>query len=125
MKGDAPSGFQLEMRSGDIDIEFETNTTNRDFNDIYSIPEDNAFHNYKFVYDHFLDQVRLEVDGTTEWSTSIGISKDLIMPSNIRVSERIDASGDNKVIFDNFLVDYTSCFTLTLSIELISFEANS
>jgi hypothetical protein len=122
MKSVTPD-FEIEMNGGDLDIRFTTNSTTRDINDIYAIPNDNVFRNFKFIFDDFLDQVRLEVDGSTVWSTNIAVNEDLIMPSSLTIGERMDASGNSQSIFDNFLVSYTACLDLTLPIELISFSA--
>ncbi|WP_165851395.1 T9SS type A sorting domain-containing protein [Brumimicrobium aurantiacum] len=90
---------------------------------VYNIPDDDVFRNYRFIYDHNIGKAQLFVDGVEQWSYQ-GTSGQVMNwtgASDIIIGRNMDGTGRNKPFYDEYILKEIS--TSTLPIELISFTA--
>lgn len=93
---------------------------------VYSIPTDNTFHTYRFVYDPSDGYGRLYVDDSQVWISSIstqGLPMYWSGAGDVVVGVETDASGNQTPTFDNLLIkaiDYeTATDQMTVSVQPI------
>lgn len=90
---------------------------------VYAVPNDNIFRNYRFYYLPATGEGVLMVDGVEVWSNDGPDGRTLYWTGagDVEVGREMDGSGSDRTIFDNLIV--ASVFGSPLPVELISFNA--
>ena len=89
---------------------------------IYSIPNDDTYRNYRFFYTPTTGIGQVLVDGVTIWSNDGPDNRDLYWTGagDVIIGEGMDGTGFNDTFLDNVIV--ASIFTSPLPVQLISFN---
>ncbi|MBI1342810.1 MAG: hypothetical protein GC171_07750 [Terrimonas sp.] len=105
------SGFAFGMTGGNLYVKFQiqngmggTSTINS--GNIYSIPNDNSFRTYRFIYNNNTGIAAINVNGVSVWTYTAnqpGLSM-IWSNANMVIGELMDATGNNVVVFDNMKV---------------------
>lgn len=92
---------------------------------VYAIPNDNTFRNYRFYYLPGTGFGALYVDATEVWSNDGPDNRNLYWTGagNLEIGVAMDGSGSNQVFFDNFII--AEITNAPLPIELLYFEAEA
>jgi hypothetical protein len=106
--------YALVKGSGDTVV----NATN-----LYSLPSDNKFHTYRFVYNNYTGVATVYVDGTSVYSAMFGTDPALYWTGagNATVGSLMDGTGSNIAILDNLIIQ--SVPNIILPVRLLSFGA--
>ena len=91
---------------------------------VYAIPNDDTYRNYRFYYTDCDGVGVLTVDGVIVWSNDGPDNRSMYWTGSgdITVGNGVDATGSNQTFFDNLVVGGIGCSPLP--VELISFNAN-
>lgn len=91
---------------------------------VYNIPNDNTFRNYRFVYLPTTGVGTLLVNGTAVWSHDGPNNRNMYWngAGDIVIGAGMDGSGYNRTFLDNLKIG--EVFSSPLPIELVSFEAD-
>lgn len=120
--------FDFGMTGGSLRAKFLISKNSHDtlinLSNLYSVPNDNAFHTYRFVYNANTGAATVSVDGTTVGSYQAPASTSLSWTGagNLTVGSLMDGTSNNVSILDNFVVKNPIGFA-TLPLELLSFDA--
>lgn len=90
--------------------------------DVYNIPDDNTFRNYRFYYLPSTGYGALLVDGIEVWSNDGADKRDMYWKSgdDIIIGDNLDGSGTNRTALDNLIIGNVS--TNPLPVELVRFN---
>ena len=91
---------------------------------VYSIPNDDTYRNYRFYYTPCDGYGALLVDGVEVWSNDGPDNRNMYWTGsgNVEVGNGLDGTGNNDAFLDNVIVGEIICSPLP--IELISFTAS-
>jgi hypothetical protein len=91
---------------------------------VFNIPNDNTFRNYRFTYDPISGIGTLYVDGVQVWQND-GPDNHVLVWDNadIIIGHQMDGSGNNRPIYDNYIL--SNYQQSSLPIELFSFTAEA
>jgi len=96
--------------------------------DIYNIPVDNTFRNYRFQYNSCTGVGTFYVDNTAIWSSGAtpGMPLYWVGDGDIVIGQDMDGAGNNIPNLDNFVLSTFACSPLTvLPVELVSFTGQN
>jgi hypothetical protein len=122
------SVFDFGMDNGYLTAKFTLKTSDGNqtihSGNIYAIPNDHIFHNYRFYYDSLSGKAIVSVDGNTVY-TYTGTAKTALYwtADNVIVGRLMDATGNNVAILDNLLIQGITVAAATLPVKLLSFTA--
>jgi hypothetical protein len=107
--------FALVKGTGDTTI----NATN-----LYTIPSDNLFHTYRFVYNASTGKATVQVDGVVVYTFQRTASTALSWTGagNATIGTLMDGTGNNVAILDNLIIS-NPAGNSTLPLQLLSFGA--
>jgi hypothetical protein len=90
---------------------------------VYAIPNDDTFRNYRFVYLPTTGVGRLYVNGASVWFNDGPDNRGMYWTGsgNITIGSALDGSGSNKTFIDNLIIGEVTTFPLP--VELLSFSA--
>lgn len=98
------SSFSVSYRVSDGAGSFTTVSSGN----VYAIPDDDNFHNYRFLYNPQDGIGRLTVDGDEKWQSSPTVGQPLYWDGatvdNLLVGKYVDASGSEVPTFDNLSI---------------------
>ncbi|CAN0119488.1 unnamed protein product, partial [Chrysoparadoxa australica] len=120
------NGFEFGMRRGNLRVEFTlANPDGSTFlvqsGNQYSIPNDDHFRTYQFVYIQSRGEAYLSVEGNTVWQYQGTPGLPMSWENDaLRIGEIVDASGRDKTVFDNLFV--AEIEPTALPIELLDFQ---
>jgi hypothetical protein len=120
--------LDLGIATGSIYIKFLVKVAGSDVlvtaNNQYLVPNDNAFHTYRFVYNNTLGKGTLSVDGTTvyTYTTTAGNPLSWTGATNATVGLGMDGSNNNVAELDNLIIQTPP---ILLPLELLSFDAHT
>ena len=123
------SYFDFGMNGNNLSVNFRitngTSFTSINSGNIYSVPDDHNFHNYRFNYDNNTGQAKVWVDGGLVYSYT-GISGAPLYwtgAGNVTVGKNMDGNAKNIAILDNFIVQkYANAL---LPLKLLDFNAEA
>ncbi len=123
------SYFDFGMNGNNLSVNFRitngTSFTSVNSGNIYSVPDDHSFHNYRFNYDNNTGKAKVWVDGGLVYTYS-GIAGAPLYwtgAGNVTVGKNMDGTAKNIAILDNFIVQkYANAL---LSLKLLSFDAEA
>lgn len=123
------SGFSF-LSASNLNVSFKLKDPNDSSQDttinsgnVFSIPSDDVFRNYRFKYYPNTGIAQLFVDGVERWSATytVGMVLDWTGAGDIKIGDLMDGSGFNKTIYDNYILKGITYSPLP--IELISFSS--
>jgi hypothetical protein len=90
---------------------------------VFAIPNDDIYRNYRFYYTDCDGVGELLVDGVSVWSNDGPDNRPMYWTGsgNVTVGNGVDATGSNKTFFDNLVVGAITCSPLP--VELTTFSA--
>jgi hypothetical protein len=90
---------------------------------VYAIPNDDTFRNYRFTYRPLTGEAELSVDGTSVWTNDGPDNRNLYWTGagNLFIGNGMDGTGFNNTFLDNFIIG--NIFDSLLPIELLFFTA--
>jgi Secretion system C-terminal sorting domain len=93
---------------------------------LYTVPSDNAFHTYRFIYNNVTGLTTVAVDGTTVYTyqSTVGAALYWTGAGNATVGSLMDGTGSNVAILDNLIIQNPAT-TVVLPLELLSFDATA
>lgn len=105
------------LREGSSDV--AVNLSN-----LYSLPNDDAFHTYHFVYNATSGAATVTEDGNLvgSYQAPAGTSLSWTGAGNVTVGKLMDGTASNVAILDNLIIKNPLGFSL-LPVELLSFDA--
>jgi len=91
--------------------------------DVYAIPNDDIYRNYRFVYLPTSGTGMLMVDNVTVWSNDGPDFRNMywVGAGDVHIGDGLDGNGDNGTFLDNVLV--AEVLTTPLPVELKDFQA--
>lgn len=122
------SSFDFGMTGGNLYATFKISNGGSiitvSSGNVYAIPNDHAFHFYKFKYDYVTGVGTISVDGTTVYTYNgvPGRQQNWSAGGNAVIGATMDASGRNITVLDNFTIQNTTK-PVTLPLNLLSFDA--
>lgn len=118
--------FDFGIATGSIYIKYLVKVGGTDVlmtqNAQYLVPNDNAFHTYRFVYNNTTGVATLSVDGVVQhtYTTTGGSPLSWTGAGSATIGSGMDGSGSNVAELDNLLIQYPP---VILPLALLSFEA--
>lgn len=105
------------LREGSSDV--AVNLSN-----LYTLPSDNAFHTYHFVYNATSGAATITEDGNLvgSYQAPAGTSLSWTGAGNVTVGQLMDGTGSDVAILDNLIIKNPLGFSI-LPVELLSFDA--
>ena len=99
--------FVMGMSSGNFYVEFSLisggGSTKIVSGNIFSIPDDDVFRLYRFVYNHNTGIGEASVDGAIVWTHNGTPGQEMYWSANtLRIGDLMDANGADVAIFDEF-----------------------
>ncbi|MCB0478742.1 MAG: T9SS type A sorting domain-containing protein [Crocinitomicaceae bacterium] len=90
----------------------------------YTIPNDNTFRRYRFIYLNDVGVGYLIVNNTIVWTNDGPDNRDLywVGAGDVRIGDNLDGSGSNRTFLDSIVVG--SITNSALPINLVEFEAH-
>lgn len=122
------SNFDFGMSGGNLYANFKltsgSSTVTVNSGNVYSIPNDHAFHQYKFRYDYATGLANIYVDGTIVYTYNgvAGRPQNWTGAGNPVIGANMDATGRNIAVLDNFIIQ-NSANPAALPISLLAFDA--
>jgi len=122
------SNFDFGMSGGNLYANFKltsgASTITVNSGSIYSIPNDHAFHSYKFKYDYATGVANIMVDGAIVYTYAgvAGRPQNWAGAGNPVIGASMDATGRNIAVLDNFIIQ-NSANPVALPMSLLSFDA--
>lgn len=119
--------FDFGMNNGVLYVTYPlvkgTGDTLVNATNLYSIPSDNAFHTYRFIYNNYTGVATVYVDGASVYSAMFGAKPSLYWTGagNATVGYMMDGTGSNIAILDNLIIQ--SVPAIILPVRLLSFGA--
>ncbi|RYE39355.1 MAG: hypothetical protein EOP48_25885, partial [Sphingobacteriales bacterium] len=123
--------FEFGMNGGKLNIKFNVqngsggNTTVNSGN-IYDIPNDHLFHNYRFMYDNLTGIANVWVDGVVKYSYG-GVANRALYWTGAGspvIGKDMDATGRNVAVIDNFELR-TAVSAIILPLNFLNFTATT
>ena len=122
------SNFDFGMSGGNLYANFKltsgASTITVNSGNVYSIPNDHAFHSYKFKYDYATGVANIMVDGAIVYTYAgvAGRPQNWTSAGNPVIGANMDATGRNIAVLDNFIIQ-NSANPVALPMTLLSFDA--
>ena len=122
------SNFDFGMSGGNLYANFKltsgASTITVNSGNVYSIPNDHAFHAYKFRYDYATGVANIMVDGAIVYTYTgvAGRPQNWTGAGNPVIGANMDATGRNIPVLDNFIIQ-NSANPVALPMSLLSFDA--
>lgn len=123
------SGFDFGMVGGYLNVIFTTNkgsnpgTVTVNSGNAYAIPNDHAFHQYRFKYDNATGVANMWVDNVVVYSYTGTPGYALSWSGNVVIGARMDATGLNIPVLGNMTAQLPS--PATLPVDLLSFDVTA
>ena len=122
-------GSSLKLKGfGNLSVEYRVDDGSGGYNtvssgNVYSIPNDNTFRNYRFYYLPTTGEGALLVDGVIQWSDDGPDGRDMYWTGSgdVVVGSGADGTGFDNTFFDNLVI--ASVTNSPLPIELVDFNA--
>jgi hypothetical protein len=121
--------FDFGMDGGNLSVKFSVSngsggSTNVNASNIYSVPNDHAFHIYRFIYNSNTGIGQVLVDGAViyTYTGTAGRSLYWISAGDVVIGSQMDATGDNVAVLDNMLIQVVPV-SGALPLKLLSFTA--
>jgi hypothetical protein len=88
---------------------------------VYSVPADNAYHNYRFIYYNIFGKAQIVVDGAVVYTYSGTANTSMYWTGagNVVIGTLMDAAGTNLTTLDNFILQNPP--NVVLPVKLQSF----
>lgn len=124
------NNFSFGMNNGSLAVSFQlanrlTSFTTINSGNVYSIPDDHSFHNYRFNYDNNTGIAKIWVDAVLvyTYNGTAGTALYWTGAGNVTVGKDMDATGRNLAILDNLVIQkYANAL---LPLKLVSFTAEA
>jgi hypothetical protein len=122
------SGFDFGMSGGKLSVKFTLDngmggTVTVNSGNVFDIPNDHLFHNYRFMYDNTTGIGNIWVDGVVKYSYNGTPNRALYWNGGSPViGKKMDATGTNVAVLDNFSMRIVS-LALVLPVKFNSFTA--
>lgn len=122
------SNFAFGLDGGELYAKFEKDDTSGgtniiEVNNIYAVPYDDVFREYRFYYLPESGTARVLVNDSIVWSNTYSSPASLIWENDdVMIGRLMDGNGDNKTIFDNMIIGEVD--DTALPVVLNRFEAN-
>lgn len=121
-------GSSLKLKGfGNLSVEYRVDDGSGGYNtvssgNVYSIPNDNTFRNYRFYYLPTTGEGALLVDGVIQWSDDGPDGRDMYWTGSgdVVVGSGADGTGFDNTFFDNLVI--ASVTNSPLPIELVDFN---
>ncbi len=117
------------MTSGNLNVSYRVSDGAGSYSTIssgtiYSVPNDDVFRTYRFVYTPLTGKGEVFVNGTSMWVNNGTANRNMYWTGagNIKIGSLMNGGGANKPCLDEFTITKVAN---TLPIELTSFKANS
>jgi hypothetical protein len=121
--------FDFGMDGGNLSVKFSVSNgsggnTNVNGANIYSVPNDHAFHTYRFIYNSNTGIGEVLVDGAVVYTYTGTAGRSLYWTGagNVVIGSQMDATGENVAVLDNMLIQIVPVLG-TLPLTLLSFTA--
>lgn len=121
------SNFNFGMNGGSLAATFQvtngTSYTNVNSGNVYSVPDDHAFHNYHFQYENNTGVAKIWVDNVLvyTYTGTAGVPLYWTGAGNVTIGKDMDATGKNVAVLDNLVLQAHA--NALLPLKLVSFTA--
>jgi hypothetical protein len=123
------SNFSFGMKKGRLHISYKTSDGKGTISSVsettsYTIPEDDTYRNYRFIYDPSTGKGELFVNDVAIWSTQGEKNEKLYWDKKapILIGYGMNGNGQDKAILDNFVIRTTTKAS-QVSFQILSFNA--
>lgn len=123
--------FNFGMLNGQLSVNFVTSKGSDpalvavNSGNVFAVPDDHAFHHYRFLYDNNTGVGRIYVDEAVVY-TYVGVAGyplNWTNAGNVVIGSKMDATGRNLPVLGNFTVQ-NPALAATLPVSLLSFTAS-
>ena len=123
------SQFDFGMDGGNLNVKFSVSngsggSTNVNASNLYSVPNDHAFHTYRFKYDSNTGIGQVSVDGSVVYTYTGTAGRALYWTGagDVTIGAQMDGTGTNVAVLDDMLIQSVPV-SGALPLKLISFTA--